>query len=202
MRTLMTRDRSGMGADPTPGAVCWTDTGAGITPANYQDQCCGFFGSLKPSCIQWTYENSDLFHGDATDPCSDGAAVRLKLSIPGCLNVIPPLPTAPAPPVIDPTTGEALTPSGQPINSAADANAVLDSIIKATSEADKAQIRAWMAAQAKTQCGSQATICGNNTLFRKVSADCTDCAFDFSNSTFWLGAIGLVVATIVVVKLT
>lgn len=183
------------------GPVCWTDTGAGITPRNYQDQCCGFFGTLKPSCIQWAYENSDLFKGDATDPCSSGAGIRLGLNIPSCLSMTPPKLTVPPVPGIDPATGEAVLSSGAPIETAADANAVIDSIVKATSDADKAAILEWMKAQAKTQCGSQANICSNNTLFRKVSTDCTGCALDFSSGAFWTGAIGLVIGVVLLVKL-
>lgn len=189
------------------GAAGYADTGDGITPENFQDQCCIALLGLNPlsaECLKWGNANSALFGGN--NPCSSKAQEALDLAALG----VPDTPPVLSPPDIDtaggstdvnPSYGQAMTKNNQPVASAADANDLIVQLIAAQTAQERAQVRAFMKTQAVTQCGKQAVICAGNTFFRKVSPDCTGCDLDLSNSELWLAVFGITVATVLVVKI-
>jgi hypothetical protein len=169
----------GLGAIDSNG-VPYNDTGDGITPANFQSQCCPD-GLTTPSCSTWLSVNQGKTGGYT--PCSAAAQEALtfpNLPGPGGAAVIP----------------AALTPGFIP----GDPNAIIDQMLKASAAADTAANRAAAAAILTTLCASQAATCQSSffAAFVKPSPDCTGCSFDFSKpaSLFLVGGLILLALTL------
>jgi hypothetical protein len=173
----------GLGAIDSNG-VPYNDTGDGITPANFQSQCCPD-GLTTPSCSTWLSVNQGKTGGYT--PCSAAAQEALTF------------PNLPGP------TGAAVIPaalSTMLISQTTDPNAVIDQMLKNSAMADTAQNRAAAAAILTNLCASQAATCQSSFLaaFVKPSPDCTGCSFDFSKpaSLFLVG--GLILLALALTK--
>ncbi len=175
MRTLMTRDRS-MGAISAQG-VPYNDTGDGLTPDNFQVECCGDPLALTtPSCSAFVQANQSRFAG--YHPCSSAAQEALTFpNLPG--------PTAP------PTPAGAYVPATLP----GDPNTIIDQIIATGAAGDVTQNQAAAADILASLCAAQTATCQSSfwNWFTSPSADCTGCSFDWSKpaSLFLIGGLTL-----------
>jgi hypothetical protein len=181
----------------------FTDTGDGITPANFASYCCqGAFGSFTPvdSCNAFFSQNSSLWGNEG--PCSsDGLK---NLNTPGPVPTMAIIP----PPSIDtdpesPTYGQALNPCTNKLvvtqQDAIDLQACLATLQAA---AQAKAVKDAMNTAGAAQCAAIKVDCANRTWakFLTPSADCTDCVFSWSNPASVFLVAGLVIGGLVLVK--
>ncbi len=173
--------RTGMGEIDSNG-IPYNDTGDGITPANFQSQCCPD-GLTTPSCSTWLSVNQGKIGGYT--PCSGAAQEALTFrNLPG-------------------PTGAAVIPGAfTPGLITEDPSAVILQMLKDSAAADTVQNRAAAAAILSNLCAAQVATCQSSffSAFVKPSADCTGCSFDFSKpaSLFLVG--GLILLALALTK--
>lgn len=191
---VRTTPRVGMGLLP------YTDTGGGITPANFQAMCCtGMFGTYPhvgsgDACDQFALANDSLF-GDETI-CS--AASILNLTMPPPVTTV----ATPAPP-INPS-GSAIVPlvtcpasvqpcpcDGRLVVTAQDARDLLTCQALQQSMTQGAAVQTQMDANATAQCAAQKLLCAENLIMRSMNADCVTCGIDFTSPSLWMAALAI-----------
>jgi hypothetical protein len=173
----------GLGAIDSNG-IPYNDTGDGITPANFQSQCCPD-GLTTPSCSTWLSVNPGKIGGYT--PCSSAAQEALTFpNLPG--------PTGAA--VIPAALTPGLIPQSQ------DPNAVIDQMLKASALADTVQNRAAAAAILKDLCAAQIATCQSSffSAFVSPSPDCTGCSFDFSKPASLFLVAGIILIALALTK--
>jgi len=210
MRTLMTRDR-GMGAT-------FVDTGAGITPTSFFNQCCeGWFGTTFASqaCKDFGDANAAMFGPPGTSYCSKAAQDFVTLNqaaaaIPVVGLQPPPIVTTPGP-----TYGQAMVPvfacppevspcpcDGRLVQTEQDATDLLTCQALQNQAAQNAAIAAGMRQASSGLCTTQAATCAAKTFgsFLSPTADCTDCVFDLFKPGSLLLMAGIIIGGIALIK--
>lgn len=188
----------GLGA--VDAGITYNDTGDGITPSNFSSSCCQDLLALTTdSCSAFVQANQGKF-GSATPCSSDGIQ---NLTFPS------PYTTGPAPVTAPPSSGlriniptDSRFPEcdGRVVMSQDDMNQLLTCQSKIANAKTQAQIQSTMQTNAAQFCAAKKVECQNNWFLTKAAADCSTCEIDFSNSTFWLAALGVLAATIVAIK--
>jgi hypothetical protein len=189
----------------------YTDTGAGITPENFESRCCGWFGLMFASdaCNGWANVNPALF-GGYYSPCARGALDNMRMR-PAVTGVAP----VPVPP-IDATPGIApgadvwsfpysdTTPAcnGQKVVTVEDAENLKTCLAQHQAAAQAAAVMASMTANASEQCAAIKADCANRAFaqFLKPNSDCTDCVFDWTQNSSLFMVAGLVIVGLILVK--
>ena len=176
------------------GIVSYTDTGAGITPDNFESNCCGWFGlTFAPDvCHGFVSQNASLF-GGYYSPCARGALANLRTPLP--VTTMAPV----APPVIDTTPGQPpgndvwsppyseQTPActGRKVVTEDDAKLLQLCLAQRQAAQQAADVAASMRTLAADQCAAIKAECQNRTFaqFLSPSDDCTDCVFDWKRTS-------------------
>lgn len=159
------------------GVVPFVDNGSGITPANFQDRCCGFFGmSFAPDiCHGWVSANPSLFGKES--PCSSAAAAYLAIDAP-----LKPIPVGV--PNIDLTAPSLETPVE-----------TVDELIARNAQMNAEQYRAFIAARAAAANALGADECGAFTKWNETKQTC-----EFTLATPG-SVVGLMVGAVVILGL-
>ncbi len=171
----------------------FVDTGGGITPQNWETNCCTNWLDLFDSydhvdagdaCDLFYQANSPLFAGNS--PCSRAALTAL--STPPPVQSVAPVPVPPIVTDPGPTYGQAMVPvvsghtqcDGRLVATAQDATDLQTCLALQQAAAQAAAVQAQMNANAGAQCAAMKAQCAAGLFgsWMVPSADCTGCVMD------------------------
>lgn len=205
---VRTTPRVGMGFT----VPSFTDTGDGITPQNFQANCCSGSSFISvDSCDAWLQANQSIFGGDRFSTPCDAAAIA-NLTGPPVVGTMaspapPPIVTAGGSTAANPLYGQALVPvvtcpasspcpqcNGRLVASPQDGVDLQTCQAIQQAQIQAAAVAASMSANASAQCVQQKVTCAQNWLQTLPTSDCTGCQIDLTSPGLWLGiaAVGAV----------
>jgi hypothetical protein len=192
---VRTTPRVSMGA-----LLPYTDTGGGITPANFQAMCCtGILGTYPhagsgDACDLFQQANASLFGDEVI--CSTASIANLTMPPPVTTVATPAPPINPSGSAIVPLVAcpASISPcpcDGRLVVTTQDAADLLTCQALAQSMTQGAAVQTQMNANAAAQCAAQTLLCAQNLLMRKMNTDCVTCGIDFTSPTLWMAALAI-----------